>query len=75
LRRTSIEQRIAGAERVGDHKSSTLQDLEAGKALELDVLTAAVLELAQLTGVDTPTLRTVHALSDLLARSVTGDAP
>jgi 2-dehydropantoate 2-reductase len=72
--KVSIEQRIAGAGRVGEHKSSTLQDLEAGKALELDVLTAAVLELGHLTGVDTPTLRMVHALSDLLARSVAGYA-
>jgi 2-dehydropantoate 2-reductase len=66
----SIERRIEGAERVGDHKSSTLQDLEAGKALELDVLTTAVLELAGITGVATPTLSVVHALSELLGRTV-----
>lgn len=63
----SIERRIAGAERVGDHRTSTLQDLERGKPLELDVLLAAVVELAEITGVPVPTLRTVHALSDLLA--------
>ncbi|MES5819005.1 2-dehydropantoate 2-reductase [Streptomyces sp. RG80] len=63
----SIERRLAGAERVGDHRTSTLQDLEAGKPLELDVLLAAVIELAHITDVDVPTLRTVHALSDLLA--------
>ncbi|MGW7203787.1 2-dehydropantoate 2-reductase [Streptomyces sp. NPDC054837] len=63
----SIERRLAGAERVGDHRTSTLQDLEAGKPLELDVLLAAVAELADITGVDVPTLRTVHAISDLLA--------
>jgi 2-dehydropantoate 2-reductase len=63
----SIERRLAGAERVGDHRTSTLQDLERGKPLELDVLLAAVVELADITGVDVPTLRTVHAISDLLA--------
>ncbi|MEU5047877.1 2-dehydropantoate 2-reductase [Streptomyces griseorubiginosus] len=63
----SIERRLAGAERVGDHRTSTLQDLERGKPLELDVLLTAVIELAEITAVDVPTLRTVHALSDLLA--------
>jgi 2-dehydropantoate 2-reductase len=63
----SVERRLAGAERVGDHRTSTLQDLERGKPLELDVLLAAVVELAGITGVPVPTLRTVHAISDLLA--------
>lgn len=63
----SVERRLAGAERVGDHRTSTLQDLERGKPLELDVLLAAVVELADITGVAVPTLRTVHAISDLLA--------
>lgn len=63
----SVERRLAGAERVGDHRTSTLQDLERGKPLELDVLLAAVVELADITGVPVPTLRTVHAISDLLA--------
>ncbi|MER5475704.1 2-dehydropantoate 2-reductase [Streptomyces sp. NPDC002734] len=63
----TVERRLAGAERVGDHRTSTLQDLERGRPLELDVLLTALLELAEITGVDTPTLRTVHALSDLLA--------
>ncbi|MET9379268.1 2-dehydropantoate 2-reductase [Streptomyces sp. NPDC003035] len=63
----SVERRLAGAERVGDHRTSTLQDLERGRPLELDVLLAAVVELADITHVPVPTLRTVHALSDLLA--------
>lgn len=63
----SVEKRLAGAERVGDHRTSTLQDLERGKPLELDVLLAAVVELAEITGVPVPTLRTVHAITDLLA--------
>ncbi|WJV45225.1 2-dehydropantoate 2-reductase [Streptomyces flavofungini] len=66
----SIERRLAGAERVGDHRTSTLQDLERGRPLELDVLLAAVVELAEITGVRVPTLRTVHALSDLLAHGM-----
>ncbi|WP_419999388.1 2-dehydropantoate 2-reductase [Streptomyces boninensis] len=66
----SIERRLAGAERVGDHRTSTLQDLEKGKPLELDVLLAAVIELAGITGVPVPTLRTVDAISDLLAQGV-----
>ncbi|WP_329125465.1 2-dehydropantoate 2-reductase [Streptomyces sp. NBC_01465] len=65
----SIEKRLAGAERVGDHKTSTLQDLEKGKPLELDVLLAAVVELAEVTDVPVPTLRTVHAIADLLSVS------
>jgi 2-dehydropantoate 2-reductase len=64
----SIERRLAGAERVGDHRTSTLQDLEKGKPLELDVLLSAVVELAEVTGVPVPTLHTVAAISDLLAR-------
>jgi 2-dehydropantoate 2-reductase len=62
----SIERRLAGAERTGEHKTSTLQDLERGRPMELDVLLTAVVELAQLTGTDVPTLRTVAALADLL---------
>jgi 2-dehydropantoate 2-reductase len=64
----SVERRLAGAERVGDHRTSTLQDLEKGKPLELDVLLSAVVELAGVTGVPVPTLHTVAAISDLLAR-------
>jgi 2-dehydropantoate 2-reductase len=73
----SIERRIAGAERVGDHKTSTLQDLERGKPLELDVLLAAVVELAVLTGTPVPTLRAIHAVADLLAHTTatTGTTP
>ncbi|MFI7382115.1 2-dehydropantoate 2-reductase [Streptomyces sp. NPDC049813] len=70
----SVQRRLAGAERVGDHRTSTLQDLERGKPLELDVLLAAVVELAEITGVEVPTLRTVHALSDLLAHGMRRDA-
>jgi 2-dehydropantoate 2-reductase len=66
----SIEDRIAAAERIGEHKTSTLQDLESGKPLELDAILGAVVELAGLTGTEVPTLRTVDALADLLAQSL-----
>jgi 2-dehydropantoate 2-reductase len=68
--RVPLEKRIAGAEKVGDHKTSMLQDLEAGRALEIDALLGAVVELARLTDTATPHLDAVHALTKLLARSV-----
>ncbi|WP_216208053.1 2-dehydropantoate 2-reductase [Amycolatopsis aidingensis] len=68
----SIERRLAGAERVGEHKTSTLQSLERGKPLELEAILAAVVELAGLTGVPVPTLRVVNALAGLLEDGNTG---
>jgi 2-dehydropantoate 2-reductase len=66
----SIERRLEGAEGVGEHKPSTLQDLEAGKPLELPALVDAVVELADLTGVEAPSLRAVAAASGLLAETL-----
>jgi 2-dehydropantoate 2-reductase len=66
----SIERRLSGAERVGEHKTSTLQDLEAGKPLELPAIIGAVVELADLTAVAAPTLRAVSAASGLLAQTL-----
>jgi 2-dehydropantoate 2-reductase len=63
----SIERRLEGAERVGEHKTSMLTDLEAGKPLELDVIMAAPIEIAGLVGVDVPALSAVHAAVRLLA--------
>ena len=57
-----IETRIDGAGAVGAHKSSTLQDLEQGRPLEIDALTLAVSEVGRLVGVDTPTIDLVYAL-------------
>jgi 2-dehydropantoate 2-reductase len=71
----SIEKRLRGAENVGDHKTSMLQDLEAGKHLELHAIVTAVVELADITGAAAPTLRTVHAATDLLGRTCTPIAP
>jgi 2-dehydropantoate 2-reductase len=68
--RIDLEKRLQGAERVGEHRTSTLQDLEAGKRLELDALLVAVVELAELTGTPAPTLRGLAAESTLLAASL-----
>lgn len=62
----SIEQRIAGAEKVGEHKTSMLQDLEAGRRLELDAIAGAVLELAARHGIPMPHTRAVYACTKLL---------
>jgi 2-dehydropantoate 2-reductase len=66
----TLEKRIAGAEAVGKHKTSMLQDVETGRPLELDALVGSVLELGRLTGVPTPNLTAVHACVALLARTL-----
>ncbi len=66
--RVSIDKRIAGAEKVGKHKTSMLQDVEAGRAPEIDALVGAVTELARLTDTPTPHIDTVYALVKLLAQ-------
>ena len=68
--RVSLERRIAGAESVGRHKTSMLQDVEVGKPLEIDGMLGAVVELAEMTGVEVPTLRAVHACVSLLGRTI-----
>ncbi|MGD1070379.1 MAG: 2-dehydropantoate 2-reductase [Bryobacteraceae bacterium] len=62
----SIDQRIAGAEKVGEHKTSMLQDLEAGRPLELEAVVGAVVELGDRLGVPMPHTRTVYACARLL---------
>jgi 2-dehydropantoate 2-reductase len=65
-----IEKRIAGAQAVGAHKTSMLQDIEQGKAPELEALLGSVVELGAIAGIQTPTLNTVYALTRLLAQSI-----
>jgi 2-dehydropantoate 2-reductase len=65
----SIDQRIAGAEKVGEHKTSMLQDLEAGRPMELEALVGAVVELGERVGLPMPTTRTVYHCAKLLAQS------
>lgn len=60
--RVDIERRIDGAARVGAHKTSMLQDLERGRAMEIDALCTSVQELGVRVGVPTPTIDTVLAL-------------
>jgi 2-dehydropantoate 2-reductase len=57
----TLEQRIAGAEAVGAHKTSMLQDVEAGRALEVAALVGAVVELGRITGTATPAIDAIHA--------------
>jgi 2-dehydropantoate 2-reductase len=64
--RLSIEQRIDGAEKVGDHKTSMLQDVIAGRPLEIDPLVGSFVELGQLTKTPMPVTETVYALVSLL---------
>ena len=65
----SLERRLEAGIAVGDHKTSMLQDLEAGKPLELDCMTGAVVELADLLGIDVPHTRAVHVCAKLLDAS------
>jgi 2-dehydropantoate 2-reductase len=62
----SIEQRMAGAEKVGAHKTSMLQDLEAGRPMEIDAVVGAVVELGEKLGVAMPATQTVYSCVKLL---------
>jgi 2-dehydropantoate 2-reductase len=68
--RVPLERRIAGAEKVGAHKTSMLQDVEAGRPLEIEALLGSVVELARLTHTHTPHLDAVYALARLLAQGI-----
>ena len=72
--RISIEQRIEGAAEVGDHKTSMLQDVEAGRELELEPLVGSFVELGRLTGTPTPAIEMLYALTSLLNATVTKGA-
>jgi 2-dehydropantoate 2-reductase len=68
--RVPLEKRIAGAEKVGKHKTSMLQDIEAGRAPEIDALVGSVAELGRLTHTPTPHINTVYALVKLLSKAM-----
>jgi 2-dehydropantoate 2-reductase len=68
--RVPLEKRIAGAEKVGKHKTSMLQDIEAGRGPEIDALVGSVIELGRLTETPTPHIDTVFALVKLLAKTM-----
>ncbi|MEX2648372.1 MAG: 2-dehydropantoate 2-reductase [Alphaproteobacteria bacterium] len=63
----ALEARLDGARKVGEHRTSMLQDLERGRSMEIDALVAAVAELGDLTGVATPMIDAVYALVRRLA--------
>jgi 2-dehydropantoate 2-reductase len=65
-----LDKRIAGAEAVGAHKTSMLQDVETGRVLELDALVRSVIELGQITATPTPAIEHVYALAALLAKTL-----
>jgi len=67
----SIDQRMAGAEKVGDHKTSMLQDLEAGRPMELEALVGSVVELGEILGLPMTHTRTVYSCAKLLGQSST----
>ena len=71
----TIEQRMAGAEKVGEHKTSMLQDLEAGRPMELEALVGAVVELGERVGLPMTCTRTVYNCTRLLARCATRQQP
>ncbi len=71
--RHSIEKRITGAESVGQHKTSMLQDIEAGRELEIEALVGAMIELGRLTHTPTPHINAIYACTKLLGRRMPGD--
>ncbi|MDR1310568.1 MAG: 2-dehydropantoate 2-reductase [Burkholderiaceae bacterium] len=68
--RVPLEKRIAGAEKVGKHKTSMLQDVEAGREPEIDALVGSVVELGRITHTATPHINTVYALVKLLSKTM-----
>jgi 2-dehydropantoate 2-reductase len=68
--KVSLDKRIAGAEAVGAHKTSMLQDVEHGRAIELEALVGSVVELGRITATPTPTIDAVYSLASLLARNL-----
>jgi 2-dehydropantoate 2-reductase len=66
----SIEQRLDGAEKVGHHKTSMLQDVEAGRPMELEAIVGAVIELGDKMALSLPCTKAVYACVKLLARHI-----
>lgn len=68
--RHTIEKRIEGAQSVGRHKTSMLQDVEAGRSLETEALVGAILEMGQLVQVPAPAIEAVYACVKLLNKTM-----
>jgi 2-dehydropantoate 2-reductase len=73
--RLPLERRIEGAAKVGKHKTSMLQDIEAGRTTEITALVGSVIELAHLTGVPAPNIEAIYACTRLLESTVCAAAP
>src|SRR5260370_12825882 len=73
--RVPVEKRLEGGIRVGEHKTSMLQDLEAGRRLELACITGAVVELADRLDLAVPHTRTLYACAKLLDEVVAKNSP
>jgi ketopantoate reductase/2-keto-4-pentenoate hydratase/2-oxohepta-3-ene-1,7-dioic acid hydratase in catechol pathway len=70
--RVSIDKRIQGAESVGAHKTSMLQDVEAGRSLETEALVGSILEMARITDTPAPAIEAVYAMVKLLDKVMKG---
>lgn len=68
--KVGIDRRIAGAEKVGAHKTSMLQDVEQGRPIEIEALVGSVVELGAMTGTPTPHISAVFACASLLAKTL-----
>jgi 2-dehydropantoate 2-reductase len=68
--KVSLEKRINGAQAVGQHKTSMLQDVEMGRPIELEALVGSVIELGKITDTPTPNIDAVYALASLLAKNL-----
>ena len=68
--KVSLDKRIAGAEAIGAHKTSMLQDVEHGRALELEALVGSVVELGRITGTPTPHIDAIYAAASLLGHTL-----
>lgn len=68
--RVGIERRVDGAARVGKHKTSMLQDCEAGREMEVGTIMGAVVELAEVCGVETPCIKTVYGTVRMLGHVI-----
>ena len=71
--RVTLEKRIDGAAKVGKHKTSMLQDVEAGRSIEIDALVGSVVELGRLVAIPTPTICAIYQAAKLLANTMEVD--
>ena len=71
----SIDQRMAGAEKVGEHRTSMLQDLEANRPMELEALVGSVVELGERLGLPMTYTRTIYSCTKLLAECASREQP